>query len=104
MRAFPPRLPEEPIFYPVLSEAYAATITRDWNVPASGRGSVTHFIIAKMGRPHQVLDGCGYYGRQIVGCAREYVYFPPWTIVDEAWAFSLNANGVVINTAHFVSP
>ncbi|TIX70485.1 MAG: hypothetical protein E5V21_27165, partial [Mesorhizobium sp.] len=23
MRAFPPRLPEQPIFYPVLSEAYA---------------------------------------------------------------------------------
>src|SRR5215471_15874240 len=29
---------------------------------------------------------------------------PPWTIVDEAWVISLNANGVVINTAHFVSP
>jgi hypothetical protein len=61
-------------------------------------------VIGKMGRPHQVLDGCGYYGRPIAGCTREYVYFPPWTIVDEAWAISLNANGVVINTAHFVSP
>src|SRR5258708_34190921 len=46
MRAFPPRVPEEPIFYPVLSEAYAATIARDWNVPASGKGYVTHFLIA----------------------------------------------------------
>lgn len=61
-------------------------------------------VVAKMGRPHQVLDGCGYYGQPIVGCAREYVYFPPWTIVDEAWAISLDANGVVIHTAHFISP
>ena len=67
-------------------------------------GDTERDVIANMGRPHQVLDGCGYYGRPIVGCAREYVYFPPWTIVDEAWAFSLNANGVVIDTPHFVSP
>lgn len=31
MRAFPPRLPEQPIFYPVLSFAYAEKIARDWN-------------------------------------------------------------------------
>ena len=67
-------------------------------------GDTQRDVVAKMGRPHQVLDGCGYYSRRIVGCAWEYVYFPPWTIVDEAWAISLNANGVVINTAHFVSP
>ena len=36
MRAFPPRLPEQPIFYPVLSQDYAVKIARDWNVPASG--------------------------------------------------------------------
>jgi hypothetical protein len=29
--AFPPRLPEQPIFYPVLNETYAAQIARDWN-------------------------------------------------------------------------
>ena len=32
MRAFPPRLPGQPIFYPVLSEDYAVKIARDWNV------------------------------------------------------------------------
>ena len=26
MKAFPPRLPEQPIFYPVLSEGYATKI------------------------------------------------------------------------------
>jgi hypothetical protein len=47
MRAFPPRLPEQPIFYPVLNEEYARRIARDWNVPASGRGYVTRFRVAK---------------------------------------------------------
>ncbi len=43
--AFPPRLPEQPIFYPVLNEAYAAQIAREWNVPASGSGYVTRFAV-----------------------------------------------------------
>ena len=47
MRAFPPRLPEQPIFYPVLSEEYAVKIARDWNVPASGSGFVTRFQIKR---------------------------------------------------------
>jgi hypothetical protein len=47
MRAFPPRLPEQPIFYPVLTEDYAVKIARDWNVPASGAGYVTCFAVRK---------------------------------------------------------
>jgi len=47
MRAFPPRLPEQPIFYPVLTEGYAAKIAREWNVPASGAGFVTRFRVRK---------------------------------------------------------
>jgi hypothetical protein len=30
-RKFPPRLPEQPIFYPVVSREYAEQIARDWN-------------------------------------------------------------------------
>jgi hypothetical protein len=33
MRASPPRLPEQPIFYPVLSEAYARKIAREGTFP-----------------------------------------------------------------------
>jgi len=44
-RAFPPRLPEQPIFYPVLTEEYAIKIARDWNVRASGAGFVTRFQV-----------------------------------------------------------
>jgi hypothetical protein len=47
MRAFPPRLPDQPIFYPVLSEEYAAKIARNWNVPASGSGFVTRFEVRR---------------------------------------------------------
>jgi len=37
-RKFPPRLPQQPIFYPVLTQEYATKIARDWNTkdPASG--------------------------------------------------------------------
>jgi hypothetical protein len=45
MRGFPPRLPDQPIFYPVLSEEYAVKIARDWNVPRSGSGYVTRFEV-----------------------------------------------------------
>ena len=44
-RAFPPRLPEQPIFYPVLTEEYAVKIARDWNVKASGSGYVARFAV-----------------------------------------------------------
>src|SRR4051812_2280102 len=47
-RAFPPRLPEQPIFYLVLSEAYAAQIARDWSsksAQADYRGYVTRFAV-----------------------------------------------------------
>ncbi len=47
-RAFPPRLPHQPIFYPVLTEEYAVRIARDWNTrdEASGHvGYVSRFAV-----------------------------------------------------------
>ena len=38
-RAWPPRLPEQPIFYPVLNEDYATRIARD---STPGRGMTVH--------------------------------------------------------------
>ena len=46
-REFPPRLPDQPIFYPVLNEDYARQIARDWNMPASGAGYVIRFAVRK---------------------------------------------------------
>ena len=39
-RAFPPRLPTQPIFYPVLNEAYASQIAREWNTKDAQSGFV----------------------------------------------------------------
>jgi hypothetical protein len=47
-RAFPPRLPAQPIFYPVMNADYAAQIAREWNPTdaASGfAGFVTEFDV-----------------------------------------------------------
>lgn len=45
-RAFPPRLPEQPIFYPVLNFEYAAQIAAKWNTQErSFAGFVTQFEI-----------------------------------------------------------
>ena len=58
MKTFPPRLPDQPIFYPVTTRAYAVKIARDWNVPASGSGFVTRFEVDQAiqdagGKDHQ---------------------------------------------------
>ena len=48
MQAFPPRLPHQPIFYPVLTEAYAISIARDWNTKDAASdyaGFVTAFDV-----------------------------------------------------------
>jgi hypothetical protein len=81
-REFPPRLPEQPIFYPVLNEEYARQIARDWNVPASGAGYVTRFAVVSEflerypaqtvgGRVHRELwipaEDLAEMNRQIVG-------------------------------------
>lgn len=47
-RRWPPRLPEQPIFYPVTTAEYAAKIASDWNVRDSGAGFVTRFRVRKI--------------------------------------------------------
>jgi hypothetical protein len=46
-RSFPPRLPGQPIFYPVLNEEYATQIARDWNAKNSQSklGYVARFAV-----------------------------------------------------------
>ncbi|MCB1053213.1 MAG: hypothetical protein KDC71_21615 [Acidobacteria bacterium] len=46
-KRWPPRLPEQPIFYPVTNEEYARKIALEWNVPESGAGFVTRFQVDK---------------------------------------------------------
>lgn len=71
-RKFPPRLPEQPIFYPVLNEEYAVEIARDWNTkdPASGfAGYVTRFRVRRA-----FLDR---YEVKTVGARRHQEYWIP---------------------------
>lgn len=44
---FPPRLPDQPIFYPVLNEQYATEIASRWNVKYNEdhKGYVTQFEV-----------------------------------------------------------
>ena len=44
-KAFPPRLPDQPFFYPVLNEVYATQIARDWNTKDGGTGYVLRFQV-----------------------------------------------------------
>ena len=46
-REWPPRLPDQPIFYPVLNQEHATMIARDWNVKHSGSGYVSRFRVRR---------------------------------------------------------
>lgn len=46
-KRWPPRLPEQPIFYAVTNEEYAQQIAIRWNTKDSGAGYVTRFEVKK---------------------------------------------------------
>ena len=43
-KKWPPRLPEQPIFYPVTNEGYAREVNQ-WNVSQFGKGYITKFNV-----------------------------------------------------------
>lgn len=87
---FPPRLPEQPIFYPVLNQEYATKIARDWNVPASGSGFVTKFEVRS--------DYLAKFEMQTVGSSicQEY-----WIPAEELAIFNQNIVGKIEIIAEF---
>ena len=93
MRALPPRLPQQPIFYPVTTEAYAVKIARDWNVPASGSGFVTRFAVRK--------DHLDRYDVQLAGGRAHQEY---WIPAEELDAFNAAIVGEIEVTAEFHKP
>ena len=46
-KRWPPRLPGQPIFYPVTNQQYAIDISSDWNVRDDGIGYITKFEVKK---------------------------------------------------------
>ncbi len=89
-RAFLPRLPEQPIFYPVLNESYAVKIARDWNVAADGAGFVTRFQVRR-----SFLNG--YKVEQAGG--REHLEY--WILAEDLGAFNAAIVGEIAVTAEF---
>jgi hypothetical protein len=92
MRAFPPRLPEQPIFYPVLNEEYARQIARDWNTKQHSRvGFVTRF---------EVEDAyVAKFERHVVGSR---VHEELWVPADELDEFNRHVVGrIEVVAAYF---
>jgi hypothetical protein len=89
-RAFPPRLPEQPIFYPVLTEAYAVKIARDWNVKASGSGYVTRFEVRK-----------DYLDAHAVQEAGGRAHLEYWIPAEDLPAFNAAIIGEIVVTREF---
>ena len=91
-RAFPPRLPEQPIFYPVLNEEYAAQIARDWNTKHSAdrRGYVTRFRVRS--------EFLRRYEVQTVGGS---VHQELWVPAEELEQFNANIVGLIEVIAEF---
>lgn len=92
-KAFPPRLAFQPIFYPVLNEAYATQIAHDWNTrdPASGyAGYVTRFAVRS--------SFLSRYEAQTVGSSDHQEY---WIPADELGDFNANIVGLIEVVAEF---
>ena len=92
-REFPPRLPHQPIFYPVLNEEYAVQIARDWNTKdeASGyAGYVTRFRVR--------ADYISRHVVRTVGGSRHQEY---WIPAEELPEFNRNIVGPIEVIAKF---
>lgn len=82
--AFPPRLPEQPFFYPVLNEAYAVKIARDWNTRYNAErcGYVTRFGVS--------ADFLARYEVKTVGGSEHQEY---WIPAEDLEQFNRNIVG-----------
>jgi hypothetical protein len=89
-RAFPPRLPDQPFFYPVLNEAYATQIARDWNTKDGGSGYVLRFQVD--------AEFLARYSVQIVGASIHQEY---WIPADELDEFNRHVIGSIELAASF---
>ena len=76
--AFPPRLDWQPIFYPVLNEAYATRIARDWNTKDEASSYVGYVLRFEVG--DAFLDE---FEVQQVGDAECLEYWIPAERLDE---------------------
>jgi ATP-grasp domain, R2K clade family 2 len=79
-RTFPPRLSEQPIFYPVLNERYAAEIARSWNTRDAASGQVGHVLRFCVRAEHLAR-----YVVKVAGAAHHREH---WIPAEELYAFN----------------
>lgn len=83
--AFPPRLPEQPIFYPVMNEEYACEIAEKWNAKTGDRkGYVTRFAVDDE-----------YISRFDVHTVGNHIHKELWIPAEELSAFNLHIIGKI---------
>jgi hypothetical protein len=92
-RAFPPRLPHQPLFYPVLDEAYAVQIARDWNTKDAASGFVGYVLRFRVRA--EVLER---YPVQTAGSSQHREY---WIPAGELGAFNESIVGTIDVVAEF---
>jgi hypothetical protein len=92
-REFPPRLPDQPIFYPVLNEEYAVQIARDWNTKSEASGFVGYVL------RFQVLTAfLDRYEIHTVGASVHQEYWIPTEHLQE---FNRNIVGLIEVVAEY---
>jgi hypothetical protein len=92
-REFPPRLPEQPIFYPVRNQPYAEQIARDWNVRDSGAGYVTRFQVR-----------ASFLARYPVQTVGGRMHQEHWVPAEDLAEFNRNVVGLIEVIAEFHQP
>ncbi|WP_195724388.1 hypothetical protein [Paenibacillus monticola] len=78
LKGFPPRLPEQPIFYPVLNKPYADQIAREWNTKDKFSGYVGFVTEFKIESPF--IDK---YDEQMVGSKKHNELWVPAEELEE---------------------
>jgi hypothetical protein len=90
-QVFPPRLPDQPIFYPVLNFEYAARIASEWNTTSdSFAGFVTKFEVGD--------DYASRFDVQVVG---DRTHQELWVPAEELEVFNQHIVGLITIEASY---
>lgn len=92
-KSFPPRLPEQPVFYPVMNFEYAEQIARDWNSNKKDngfRGYVTEFDVSD--------DYASQFDIQTVGGSKHKEL---WVPSEELKNFNSHIDGKILVVAEY---
>jgi hypothetical protein len=94
MREFPPRLPHQPIFYPVANSEYATQMARDWNTRDESSGFAG--FVTQFGVPTSYLEK---FEPHTVGSSVHVEY---WIPAEQLSEFNASIRGaILVDRAYF---